>query len=54
MPSKSDGGGASVRAVTFCPSKPGLNPEIDLAFLVQNCCESILIGRKAFSKEQGI
>ena len=27
------GGGVSGRAMAFCPSKPGLNPRTDLAFL---------------------
>ena len=48
------GGGASGRAVAFCPNKLGSNPRMDLAFLVQNCCESILAERWAFSKVPGI
>ena len=44
------GGGASSRAVAFCLSEPGSNPEMDLglARLVQNCCESFLAGRLFF------
>ena len=47
---KGSGGGASGRVVAFCLSGLGLKPGRDLAFLVQNCCLSILTGRQAFSK----
>ena len=42
------GGGASSRAVAYFLSKQRSNPRTDLAFLVLNCCESILVGRWAF------
>ena len=45
-------GGASGRAKAICPCRPGSNPRTDLAFLVQNCCLSILNGLRAFSKNE--
>ena len=39
------GGGASGRAMAFCPYRPGSNLGTDSAFLAQNCCLSILTGR---------
>ena len=44
------GGGASGRAAAFCPSEPGSNPGTGLAFF-RECCQSILTGRQAISKE---
>ena len=46
------GGGSSGRAMVFCPFRPGSNPRMDLAFLAQNCCLSILTGRWAFTKNE--
>ena len=47
------GGGASGRAVAFCPSEPGSNPGTDLAFSGSELFTgSILAGRRAFSKER--
>ena len=50
FPNVGSGGGASGRAMTFCLNKPGSNPGMDLTFLVQNCCQSILAVCQAFSE----
>ena len=47
----SSGGGASGGAMAFCLCRPGSNPGTEMAFLVQNCCSSILTG---FLKERVI
>ena len=55
MPCGGRGGGASGRAVAFCPSKPRSNPGTDLAFSGSELVTgSILAGRRAFSKERRI
>ena len=52
-PKMGRGGGASGRAVAFCPSEPGSNPGTDLAFSGSELFTgSILAGRRAFSKER--
>ena len=42
------GGSASGRAMAFCPSGPGSNPGLTMAFFGSDC-PSILAGRWAFS-----
>ena len=50
FPNVGCGGGASGRAMSICLSELGSNPGMDLAFSVQNCCQSILAGCQAFSE----
>ena len=44
------GGGASGRAMAFCPGEPGSNLGKDLTFL-DECYQSMLAGRWAISYE---
>ena len=46
------GGGASGRAMAFCPSEPGLNPEADLAFF-GNAINIFLLGVELSLKRTG-
>ena len=47
---RGSGGGTSGRAMAFCLGRPGSNPGSDFGFFsVQNCCQSILTGCRAFS-----
>ena len=42
-------GVGAVGALAFCLGRPGSNSGSDLVFSVQNCCQSILTGYRAFS-----
>ena len=42
------GGGAGGKAMAFCPSEPGSNPRMDMAFL-EECYQSIFAGLWAIS-----
>ena len=44
------GGGASGRAMAYCPSKPGSNPGTDLAFF-GNAINLFLLGVGLYLKE---